>query len=118
MASRTARGALADIFTPGYATRGANLVSPGHGTWAADVQTTGVRRVWTEVAGSGERPYYAHFLSSTEKENEMRMTIPRLETSSFEQLKAEKIRLRRMGRKHGVMYANVEAAMKRRFGRT
>lgn len=48
----------------------------------------------------------------------MRMTIPRLETSSFEQLKAEKIRLRRMGRKHGVMYANVENAMKRRFGRT
>lgn len=48
----------------------------------------------------------------------MRLTIPRLSGATFEQLKAEKIRLRRMGRKHGVMYANVENAMKRRFGRT
>lgn len=48
----------------------------------------------------------------------MRMTIPRLAKATFDELKAEKIRLRRMGRKYGVMYANVEAAMKRRFGRT
>lgn len=48
----------------------------------------------------------------------MRLTIPRLSSATFEQLKAEKIRLRRMGRKHGVMYANVELEMKRRFGRT
>lgn len=52
----------------------------------------------------------------------MRMTIPRLAKATFDELKAEKIRLRRMGRKcgvkHGVMYANVELEMKRRFGRT
>ena len=48
----------------------------------------------------------------------MRMTIPRLAKATFDELKAEKIRLRRMGRKHGVMYATVELEMKRRFGRT
>ena len=48
----------------------------------------------------------------------MRMTIPRMWESTFEELKAEKIRLRRLGRKHGVMYANVENVMKKRYGRT
>ena len=48
----------------------------------------------------------------------MRLTIPMLEKATFDELKAEKIRLRRKGRKHGVMYANVELEMKRRFGRT
>ena len=48
----------------------------------------------------------------------MRLTIPRLAKATFDELKAEKIRLRRRGRKHGVMYANVELEMKRRFGRT
>lgn len=49
---------------------------------------------------------------------EARLTIPQMETATFDQLKMAKIALRRAGRKDGVRYANVEAAMKRRFGRT
>lgn len=49
---------------------------------------------------------------------EARLTIPQMETATFDQLKLAKIALRRAGRKDGVRYANVEAAMKRRFGRT
>lgn len=45
------------------------------------------------------------------------MTITEMKKASFEALKAEKIRLRRAGRKHGVRYANVSWAMLRRFGR-
>lgn len=46
------------------------------------------------------------------------MSIPAMKRASFEELKNEKIRLRRTGRKHGVAYANVEHHMKSRFGRT
>ena len=49
---------------------------------------------------------------------EARLTIPQMETATFDRLVAAKIALRRAGRKDGVRYANVEAAMKRRFGRT
>jgi len=46
------------------------------------------------------------------------MTMTRLETASFDELKAAKIALRRAGRKGGVRYCNVEWAMRRRFGRS
>lgn len=46
------------------------------------------------------------------------MSMTRMESASFDELKRLKIDLRRKGRKGGVMYANVEAVMKRRFGRT
>lgn len=46
------------------------------------------------------------------------MTMKRLETASFDELKAAKIALRRAGRKGGVRYCNVEWAMRRRFGRS
>lgn len=49
---------------------------------------------------------------------EARLKISQLETATFDQLKLAKIALRHAGRKDGVRYANVEAAMKRRFGRT
>lgn len=45
------------------------------------------------------------------------MSTMQLENASFETLKNYKIALRRRGFKDGVRYANVCAAMKRRFGR-
>ena len=45
------------------------------------------------------------------------MNTQKLESASFETLKNYKIALRRRGFKNGVRYANVCAAMKRRFGR-
>lgn len=45
------------------------------------------------------------------------MSMKKMESASFEELKEYKIRLRKRGWKHGVRYANVEAEMKRRFGR-
>ena len=47
-----------------------------------------------------------------------KMIMGRLETATFDELKLAKIALRRAGRKDGVRYANIEWAMKRRFGRT
>jgi len=41
-----------------------------------------------------------------------------LETATFGELVAAKIAHRRAGRKNSVVYANIEWAMKRRFGRT
>lgn len=46
------------------------------------------------------------------------MGMKKMESASFETLKNYKIALRRRGFKGGVRYANVEAIMKRRFGRT
>lgn len=46
------------------------------------------------------------------------MSMKQMETASFETLKNYKITLRRKGYKGGVRYANVELAMKTRFGRT
>lgn len=46
------------------------------------------------------------------------MSMKEMESASFEKLKEYKIALRRNGYKGGVRYANVELAMKRRFGRT
>ena len=46
------------------------------------------------------------------------MSMKRMESASFEELKNYKIALRRKGYKGGVRYANVELAMKARFGRT
>lgn len=48
---------------------------------------------------------------------ETRLSLSKMETATFNQLKIAKIALRRAGHKDGVRYANVEAAMKRRFGR-
>lgn len=45
------------------------------------------------------------------------MSMKAMESASFETLKNYKISLRRKGFKDGVRYANVSAAMKRRFGR-
>ena len=45
------------------------------------------------------------------------MSTTRMESASFDELKRLKIELRRKGRKDGVMYANVCAVMRRRFGR-
>ena len=45
------------------------------------------------------------------------MSMKRLESASFEELKNYKIALRRKGYRDGVRYANVSEAMKRRFGR-
>ena len=46
------------------------------------------------------------------------MGMKQMETASFEELKEYKIALRKRGHKGGVRYANVEEAMKRRFGRS
>ena len=46
------------------------------------------------------------------------MSMKKMENASFEELKNYKIALRRAGYKGGVRYANVELAMKTRFGRT
>ena len=46
------------------------------------------------------------------------MGMKKMETASFEELVKFKVALRRKGYKDGVRYANVEAVMKRRFGRT
>ena len=45
------------------------------------------------------------------------MSMKQMESASFEALKEYKISLRRKGFKDGVRYANVSAAMTRRFGR-
>ena len=45
------------------------------------------------------------------------MSAKQMETASFKELVEYKIKLRRRGFKDGVRYANVENAMKRRFGR-
>ena len=45
------------------------------------------------------------------------MNAQELESASFDELKKYKISLRRRGFKDGVRYANVCAAMRRRFGR-
>lgn len=46
------------------------------------------------------------------------MSMRQMESASFEELKEYKITLRRKGMRGGVRYANVELAMKTRFGRT